>query len=1383
MKQGLLLRTKLVVSTVLIPPVFSLVSAQTSWIVGNEWARMDGAAGNVTFQPLPTHPDVANTFQGAPVQFSSYMQLGPEGRPLFFIVDGDVFDGEGYLIAPHHVTAPVESYVRDNGLLFQGVGEVTVAPVPNRCGLWYVFHTRDPLGGGAGRQELSFAVLDMTMSSALFPNNPNRRGRIYDLELLVQNGFEPITNQLQGRFSLTYNNELPDAPGWPGFRNGLVQMEVVHNESTDKTFLLAQNGFHIGKYELLTDRIESLGAQSVPFPPGAEAKILRTKGEIEAVSNGAQIRVALAYNALVYVGGPEPYDWIHNLHLVTLDATTPALSASSAGALVLVGQTVGYPYHENGQGDEIAHPAVGGIEFSPNQRYTYFVKSTDASSGTIGPTEYMGYWDWQTSTLSYLPDLQLLPFVDSKLELGPTPNGSGTAIYAGGTAADGSALLGCLLNPDDPSTASWLTDAIDVVNSSVCHDDYLDWLGEIDLYHLLPKQCDADPSDQVLASAECCSTVHDMVSFAQVVIPSGNDTWSTTDNPFQDRQLIRISGELRFQEGAHITASGLQFLFGEDDALIIEEGAFFACNNCTFANACDAMWKGIRVEGDAAEPEQQDGHQGYLRLYNSTVQGALTGVWCAKEDQNGWPLPSKGGGVVRAHNTVFKDCRVGARADYYHRYDGNGVELPNLCYFADCTFETTENWFASDSPRSHLILNDVNGVPVMYCAFKNSDPEAFGLQQRGLGIFGFNAGFQCHGGSQYASNSFEGLRAGVVASVVDPARTYTIDGMGFVNNGQGVVDFGSTDARITNNQFMLLGGATPSDVASVGIQLFESERYTVERNTFTDQGTNVPTVGIWFSGPAFEDNQIYDNEFTDLSLGTLVEERQLGPGDPIIAPGLQLLCGDHTGNNADQVILENGYIAFQQGLPDDGSVTANNSYGVVNCASRSGPVSNTLVWAYSVYGLNVVYNYYGNANSPQMRPDCVEELNGDPLSSTGDWFYDLHFVEVATPFDQEAHCANGVLDLIDAHEIGDLAELALEHRQKQGELRNALAQYRMTMDQARTNDLRAMLEYQPWHASYLVRDTLLYHHPLSNSVMQSAIERDEPLDPWHLTQVLIQNSPLNNEVWTTIDNEDALPPYFYALLRQYDQGTGLKGALEQEVVLRQREKTRLQHLLLSAWAADSTMTDRQDSLLAIFELDSLGDGLRGRYLTHLHRGEFTEAAAMVSELEANSWTEDLTIWGKIYEGVEGDWNQTGAEDREDLLDLAFGHASSVGAVAWATLLQVGELDSIPYPEVPASLKNTWSRREQRNAISDVPRLIDVVPNPTSDRIAFVIPAGTSDGILEVHDAQGRLVHSFPIGGRKGMIESSVGDLEAGLYTVRLVLDGFNLGSSKFTVIR
>ncbi len=203
----------------------------------------------------------------------------------------------------------------------------------------------------------------------------------------------------------------------------------------------------------------------------------------------------------------------------------------------------------------------------------------------------------------------------------------------------------------------------------------------------------------------------------------------------------------------------------------------------------------------------------------------------------------------------------------------------------------------------------------------------------------------------------------------------------------------------------------------------------------------------------------------------------------------------------------------------------------------------------------------------------------------------------------------------------------------------------------------------------------------------------------------------------------------------------------------------------------------------LLENDPLGDGLRGRYLTHLFRGEESEAAALEAELEAEDHTSKLAAWGRMYQGVDGVWSDLSTGDVNELLAYAYGDEASAGALSWATLLHIGALDSLPYPEVPSSLKSLWMRKLDRNGAATTEPLIGVVPNPAGDRIAFIVPEGTTDGLLEVFDAQGNLVRSIAIGGRKGLVEDNVKDLKPGLYAVRLMLDGFNLGSSKFTVMR
>lgn len=109
-------------------------------------------------------------------------------------------------------------------------------------------------------------------------------------------------------------------------------------------------------------------------------------------------------------------------------------------------------------------------------------------------------------------------------------------------------------------------------------------------------------------------------------------------------------------------------------------------------------------------------------------------------------------------------------------------------------------------------------------------------------------------------------------------------------------------------------------------------------------------------------------------------------------------------------------------------------------------------------------------------------------------------------------------------------------------------------------------------------------------------------------------------------------------------------------------------------------------------------------------------------------------------------------------------------------------DSIPSPSLPATFKS-FRTYEYANKVTDEIPVIGVMPNPATDQIAFTFPNGTEEGTLEVHDAQGRLVRTIALNGRKGLADDTVRKLEAGLYSVRLLLDGYNVGTTKFTVVK
>ena len=134
--------------------------------------------------------------------------------------------------------------------------------------------------------------------------------------------------------------------------------------------------------------------------------------------------------------------------------------------------------------------------------------------------------------------------------------------------------------------------------------------------------------------------------------------------------------------------------------------------------------------------------------------------------------------------------------------------------------------------------------------------------------------------------------------------------------------------------------------------------------------------------------------------------------------------------------------------------------------------------------------------------------------------------------------------------------------------------------------------------------------------------------------------------------------------------------------------------------------------------------------------------------------------------------------------MAFNESPGSGALAWAALLALQYLDSVPMPQLPGMMKSMIPERQRRNEVAEE-SVLHVLPNPASDRIAYVTPLhdGLEQAVLEVFDTHGRFVTAIPLNGRKGLTESSVQGWKPGLYMVRLMLGGNALGSAKFTVVR
>lgn len=1396
------------------------VSAQVdAWAIGTQAVVMppgtDGAAGQPFALPQPNNPShpAAWQYQGQLAQRSQHVRTAGDGRILFFEVDGNLYDGDGYLIADARAESCTEC-------LEPGVMEFVSVPVPGSCGLFYLFSSmgRDTYPGYP-YTHVQWSLLDMNADNPRFPAQAPttcaRKGRLVNTISEFGNGdYQQLASfgQLGGPFleggTLSFDPPtsefvaglLPE----PDVTAGTPRIRVVESANANGDhWLFAVIPNHIYVYRVSSSgvyRVSPVGG--IPYVQYMSSwnpnNVLEYFHDADAILTSLPNRqedvlaLAITQNNGLYAY-PDVTDG-HNLIVHYFDRNTGAL---------LLGESKAYSFYSapgncnviiNLGGGAFVAPGLRGCAFRSDGQGLYLTGERTTDCQTAQP--YAVHLDLESDAitdLSYAFGQNFDPkWTRSRIYRNKSLNGLGTGVYIPSFGE-----VGALQGLENLATVSFTSNAIDQVQPP----ELFNGARPVNC-GFTPRFLDIGIAHDRYLSAEnrgiCCGFLQTHGSgliYGHRQTPGMTpSTWTAINNPYNNNGPLTCVCDLEVAQGAQLNTNGLEIRFGAEAKAIVERGGRLVIDqNSRFTSIqCPGeRWPGIQLEGQTHASNTPTNLQGNLRIYSSAVENAKVGVRTGRfsDPLNGPGDPAYYGGRVLAYNSLFKDCVVGARIERHHANTlGGGADQPNQSLFSNCDFVTTTAW-PGGIPTSHIELTDVNHVRVHGSRFVNQDALSYTTWQRGAGIKAIDAAFTCLG-YQNTNNRFEGLTVGVLAMVPDPTEVYKVDGMTFFNNLHGVFDFASTGGVITNNGFTTMASPTPLTTSSVGLSLFNAEGYIVERNTFTDQGTSVPSVGIHFLGQSYQDNEVYDNEFNDLNIGCMVQGRHAAyTGTSQIVPGLQMRCGDHLGNLADQLILYDGWVRHNQGSGASTQELANNRFfSSVTCdpGNNTAPSVHTYVAAAQPTGLYVNYHYYKHDDSPEQRQDCIEleePLPGeDPwLSLTGQYFYDLNGNVRGAPFDKARDCASGKLDQAEQPGGGGNG-LQSGYMLKQAELASAWQNYRGTMDRMKTRDLVGMIDHKPAHPSHALRDTLLGNFPLTDSVMITMLKREEPMDVWHLTQVLIQNSPLSPWVWRYIDHLEVLPSYFRALLLQYRNGVSLKQVLEQEIVSRQQEVQAAKVLLLDSLANDTMVYGRMQLIDGLLEADSLGDGLRGRYVLALLHGDFATAAQLADELGNVKGMGGLLEWGYLYMAHDGNLEQFSAAARDDLYQMAMDHTPAGGGLAWATLYHLAELDSLPTPELPVMFKSSPGGRRASHELSEA-SVLTVLPNPATDRIAFAYGAGLENGMLEIFDAQGRLMRSIPLNGQKGLMESTVLGWSPGLYVVRLMVDGHNLGSTKFNVVR
>jgi hypothetical protein len=171
MKSKLLVR--LIVSVCFCLSFVVSVSSQSPlWIYGNKLIHFSETGITTSNLPQPgVELDLHYTGQ-IPTRGQN-CQFDNQGNLLFFIIDGNIYDREGYIIAPY------SEFAIENGYPIMSCysDDIAITNVPGYCNKFYLFYTVHDLQSSS--QAYSYcSILDLEAQNPFFPDMPNRKGSL-----------------------------------------------------------------------------------------------------------------------------------------------------------------------------------------------------------------------------------------------------------------------------------------------------------------------------------------------------------------------------------------------------------------------------------------------------------------------------------------------------------------------------------------------------------------------------------------------------------------------------------------------------------------------------------------------------------------------------------------------------------------------------------------------------------------------------------------------------------------------------------------------------------------------------------------------------------------------------------------------------------------------------------------------------------------------------------------------------------------------------------------------------------------------------------------------------------------------------------------------------
>ena len=887
-------------------------------------------------------------------------------------------------------------------------------------------------------------------------------------------------------------------------------------------------------------------------------------------------------------------------------------------------------------------------------------------------------------------------------------------------------------------------------------------------------------------------------------IINADTEWSSGTRTFRAGLIIKPGKTLKVTGGLTKVNFGPQgkVIVEPGGLLIIENGATFGAVD--YSSTCGLptkrMWQGIEVWGDASKSPAQINsgtgkiYQGKIVLNNATIEDAHVGILLGKNaliisNTSNYEISfrynghqsSAGGGILQATAANFK--RNGTSIKFFEYSYSNASKIDG------CSF-TSQQGTSFEVLDPYYNLNAWNYIKFgTSIAFHNPFYPAptFGLSQvssnrswNGIYSYGVRnvnvAGTNNFNFIQNCFNSFDSywnikncnfFNTALGIKLDNATSTFKgglITNNFFIESHVGIISQATKGLKIKNNTFNDPNNPGPQVTNAVAAQIVSSTNFTVVDNSFTRWGTAIfmmeskstaSLIGYETSGNIFSRN--YNSLY-----GTLNNK------------GINIKCNLYDNNVETEYKARNWEIhgeLLQQGDPtiSNPKAPAGNRFLQFENNPKNQIFAKTAA----------PFRYYHHRDAFTIPvPITYNSENSNFIPTKNE--VDFGTVEKACQPATTPNCIKCVSDAI-VTLSDNLSALNAEYINVFNNL-----------DKGETALLLSAVKQDPPPGN--LKDLLVQHSPLSDTVVSSYLLAPYNKPNGILKEIMQPNMPVSEKV---------VPALEYALSFSSEgvqndlkprqlENTSYRTltAVEREIRAKDTEKQLLKNTAVNHYiSVDSTA-----QAISLLEQETSLDVKQGLTATYIEEKNYSQATSLLNTLPALK-QEDIDF-KYLYNlhinlGTAGKslWEMTDAE-QQMVREIAGRCPLTLPKVnAQAILSLVYGDSSVNCPE--GSYARIAGDEEPvinitPKEISDRPVFLgNNIPNPFNNKtvIPYLLPEKEGIAKIVIADMAGRIIKTYPLKERSGMLEISLNEWENGVYMYSIQVNNTVLETKRMVLIK